>query len=662
MKVNYADATDTGEPYFTSVASHALRHIELASGEERTELIGQPRIVLRGALPLGSFSREGDRLHISCHDKAWIEPLDPAQADPTLDPDSLKRLVLEGAGRVERHNPALGIEEDILAGDTIDLTLLQRRRDDGSKETVAISMIAEGNVELDGAHLQGTMQKLEALDLHTSTPEVIASGLGTSVTIPFLQQDQGLLRGPAQPNKGAGASVPGTGAPGTSPAHGAAASNEEAEARWALMRLLAAGQVDIQTHFHGPTVGLPTSVHAHEASYDKATQRARLNGTAGSPARLISDVGPNQQHELTALTFVLDQQLGRLFASHGVRGHFWLTEGQGSGGLSGMQTEKAVRPLRSLTLRTDKRIELSLVRDADAMRLALDQEQHIRVIGPLQAEMRSDRLVVDRLRAMTLDVTMARVGQARAATPASKPPFSMRAGRPSDSAPSATPAKQPTRVVKRRRVEVECGEVQVQLRQGEVHWLDAYGGVSLSSEMGKVTGARMRYDTDRGRVDVFGGTDANRGLAHAYFGELASRTEIEAARLGVDWRDGKAHAVDATAPTGRPGNILLFRRDLKQPGRVERYQVRYHGNIKLLPHRVEAFDVRIVSNRAGSQRQDRCACRALCQASAHHRYGLSFTRHRRRPPHHCLRPAAGDLSRLRARRSTDASVVRTRNG
>ena len=628
VAINYTNAGEGDQPIFSSIRALEVRHVQTPDGRERTELTGKPYIVLRGALPLGSFAREGDRLHISSQDKAWIEPLDPALVDPSLEPGALRRLVLQGAGRVERHNPLLSTEEDILAAESIDLRLLQRRDAQGKKETIATSLIADRNVELDGTHLQGTMERLEALDLHTLTPSVVASGKGTNVTFPFVQQEQGLLHGPAATKPGGRSARSGGVAPTRSTAEatrgdGSAAHGSD-NARWQLQRLLAAGNVDTRTHLQGPTLGLPTTVYAHELAYEHATQIARIHGTDGSPARLISEVAPGQQHELSAPTFRMNQALGRLSAGAGVRGHVWVLRDGGSTGFGALRPPKDVRPLRALTLRTDKRIEVRLIRDAASMRLALDQEQHIRVEGPLQAEMRSDRLVVDRLRAESLDVTMVRIGQAAARTPAPSAPFARvgpkRGGTPSGG-PQASRAQRQPKAAPRERVDIACGQVEVQLRDSEVEWLDAFGGVDLSSTMGRVTGARLRYDTARERIDVVGGGSGD-GLARALFGEKSSRTEIEAAKMGVLWRQGRAEAVDAQAPAGQAAHVRLFRHDPARPDRIERYEVRYQKRIHVLPTRVEAVGVRIV--RTVREQDGRIGAPAALYAESVQIFGSDF--------------------------------------
>jgi hypothetical protein len=575
VSIDYRDATADGRTYLASIQAADLLHLVPPSGAARTELTGQPRIVVRGSLPLGSLAREGDRLLASATDKAWIEPLEASQADPVHEGDALRRIVLQGHARVERHNPTAGVREDTLQAERIEFTLRERPASPGiASRTTVTTIVADGDVRLGSEALEGSTPRFVAEALDTARPRLSASGNGTVVTLPLLREDQGLLG--AEPRRS------------TAPAPGQ--PDGESPPRWTVRRLVAAGEVGIQTQVGGASVGLPTWVDAHEAIYEEPALTARLNGRPGAPARIRSRAGPDHVHEIEAMAFVLDRAAGRIAAERGVRAVVWVTEEDGGTAMGGLGTARDVRPVRSLTLRTDARIDLALARDPDVWRLDVEQEQHLRIDGPVTAELRSAAMVVDQLRARTLDITLARATPA-AAEPRVAAPAAPFARLLDPAARPAAPASAPPRTtapVRRTRVDVVAGDVQVQFTDGEVEWLDASGGVDLTSTMGRVAGERLRYAAAGQRVDIASGPQRP---AAAWLGDSEARTEIEAARLGLVWVDGEARRADATAPEGATARIRLYRRDRKRPERLERYVIQYRGTIELEPTWLRAHDV-----------------------------------------------------------------------
>ncbi|MGE0192378.1 MAG: hypothetical protein AB7T63_10095 [Planctomycetota bacterium] len=572
VTIDYPHATADGRTYLARLEARELMHLVPPTGAARTELEGQPRIVVRGDLSLGSLTRPGDRILATATDRAWIEPVDAALGDPDHDAAALRRIVLEGGALLARQNPELGVREDTLAGDRIEFLVHEIAATPTTPSTTTVTtLVAEGDVRIGSPWIEGTTPRLVAEALDTQRPRIAAIGPGTAVTLPLLRQDQGLL---------------GADTPEPAPASGATAATRS-EGRWTVHRLLAHEDVQIQTEIGGASVGLPTWVSASEAIYESPGASARLVGRAGAPARIRSRVAPGQDHEIEAQLFTLDRAAGRITARHGVRGVVWMAEGDGSDGFS---RERDVRPARSLTLRTDARIDVALVRAGADDALDTAEEQSVRIAGPVTAELRSASLVVDRLRAGSLEIVLAHADDGRhardpgsATTPFARmfdPPASPPGGR-------SVPAR-PTHAVVRQRVDLSAGDVEVQLTNGEIEWLDATGGVDLSGVMGRVSGARMRYTAALHRVDVLG--DASRG-AGAWLGDGEARTEIEASRLGLVWRDGVAERADATAGDGQTARIRLYRRDAVRPERLERYVIQYRGTIRLLPTRLDARDV-----------------------------------------------------------------------
>ncbi|MCB9826456.1 MAG: hypothetical protein H6805_11600 [Planctomycetes bacterium] len=573
VKIDYRKATADGRTYLGRLESRELMHLVPPNGAARTELEGQPRIVIRGDLSLGTLSREGDRILATARDRAWIEPVDSALGDPDHDPASLRRIVLEGSARLARQNPELGVREDTLSGERIEFIVHELAATDTTPaETTVTTVVAEGDVRIGSPWIEGTTPRLVLEALDSQRPRIAAIGVGTAVTLPLLREDQGLL----------GADKPDPSAPGSSPAPAS-----RGEGRWTVRRLLARDDVEIQTEIGGASVGLPTWVLASEAFYEEPASTARLVGRAGAPARIRSRVAPGQDHEIEAPLFTLDRAAGRIAAHHGVRGTVWTAESEGGDGLG---RERDVRPARSLTLRTDARIDVALVRGEGDDALDTAEEQSIRIEGPVTAELRSASLVVDRLRAGSLDIVLGHVEPSAntADTGSATAPFARMFDSPASPPGGRAAPATPARPVIRQRVDISAGDIEVQLTNGEVAWLDATGGVDLSSAMGRVSGARMRYTGALHRVDVLGDSSRRAG---AWLGAGEARTEIEAARLGLVWRDGVAERADATADEGQTARIRLFRRDAERPERLERYVIQYRGTIQLLPNRLDASDV-----------------------------------------------------------------------
>ncbi len=569
VTVDYQDATADGRTYLARLEAKELLHLVPPTGAARTELAGQPRITVRGALSLGALARDGDRILATATERAWIEPVAAALVDPGHAPHAMRRIVLDGAARLARQNPTLGVREDTLAADRIEFLVYESPADeDGPSRTSVTTLVADGDVRIGSPWIEGTTPRFVAEALDTERPRIHAIGAGTVVTLPLLREDQGLLGSEGREGTTEG------GAEG------------ETAGRWTVRRLFARNEVEIQTSIGGASVGVPTWVTAREAIYEAHLASARLVGAPGAPARIRSRVAPEQDHEIEAQSFSMNPATGRITARDGVRGVIWLADGDAQGWFG---APREVRPARSLTIRTDTRIDVALVRDPESQRLDESGEQSVRIDGEVIAELRSDSLVVDRLKAGSLEVVLASEAKverdAGTATPLARvfePPATTGERRRAGGVASAVSAAQ------RLRVLVAAGDVEVQLTNGDVAWLEATGGVDLSGEMGRVTGERLRYTGALRRVEVSAGPQREAG---AWLGDGEARTEIEATRLGLVWEDGEAKRAEASAAEGKTARIRLFRRDAQRPGRLERYVIQYRGSIVLLPERLNAEHV-----------------------------------------------------------------------
>ena len=591
VRVEYRDVATNKQPFLTSIRTERLVHLVPRTGRSRTELDGRPRIVVRGQLGVETAGDPNDRLHITCRDRAWIEPLTSAEVDPNLDVSRMQRMALRGGARIERHAHGPDGSEDVLEGESVDLLMLEEVLPTGGSHTVAVQFSATGDVRLGGTRIRGRTPKLLARRLNTEQPHIYAEGPGTTFTLLLLQRDQGLL-GPDQPDPSPGpAPRPPPrrrlDAPATAPT-----TTEEPtdDVEWTLRRMHARGRVRVETQMFGASVGIPTRVTAHEASYDEEQRLARLNGRPSAPARIVSTAAPDETNVMEAQTMTLDRARGIITARHAVRGELYMGEG---GGLGGLGDKRKPTQAREMTVRTDMRIDVHLMREATRYRPQIGREQRISVQGPLVTELKSENLTVDRMHADQLDVVLAaRVPRPKVdATTASAP--TARPAQPVGDHPTSSRDASPARA-KRSRTDVRANDVRIHLLEGAVHRLDAFGGVDVKGEAGHVTGERITYSATTHRVDVLAGPDVLRRPARALLGRTESRTEIAGARLGLVWRDGQAHAADATAPDGRKARILLFREDPKAPHLLERYELRYQGTVHLLPHHLTATNVIVI--------------------------------------------------------------------
>ena len=597
VRVEYTSSAKEGRSHLMSIAADRLTHSVPVVGRSRTELFGEPRIVVRGQLSLDETGSPDDRMHITCRNRAWIEPLTSAEVDPGLDASRMQRMALRGGARIERHGRGPSASEDVLEGESIDLLLLEQDLPAGKTRTVAVQFTATEDVRLGGSRIRGHTTRLVAQGLHTPQPHIFAEGSGTTFTIPLVQRDQGLLgprepEAPSEPEAGEAEEEPSTDEADVDAPDEPSSRSGSQRVRWLLRRLLARGDVIVETQLGGASVGIPARVTALEASYEAEHRLARLNGRAGAPVRILSTVAPGETNLVEAQTMTLDRARGVIWARHGVRGELYMSEQGGFG--AGGRAPKASQALE-MSVRTDARIDLYLARTPQGWSPKLDQEQRISVQGPLVAELKSENLTVDRMRARTLDVVLSAAPpkpprpQSVATAPTARAASPSATGRRTSAAPSG-----PRRPIKRSRVDVTARDVRVQLLDGDVSQLDATGGVDLKGRPGHVTGERMTYDAKTHRIEIMAGNDAVRRPATALLGATASRTEIEGARLGLIWKDDRAQSADATAPAGQKSRIRLFRRNPKTPDTLERYELRYEGTIHLRPNELTASRVIVI--------------------------------------------------------------------
>lgn len=593
VSVEYPGRTRKGRPYLASITADSLLHRVREGVGSTTELEGHPVIIMRGAIPM--LGPEG-RLRASARDSASIGPLRPGAPTGGLDASLLQQITLRGNARIARQTFEGTSLEDVLEGDDIDLVVLQEAPQggsqsasrDGASKMVAIHFAALGNVRVGGTRIRGTTHRLVADGLHTERPHILAEGKGTRFLFPDLGREQRLL-GP-------------TDAPQANGSAGAAADAEEQpgkDGRWELHHVLARGTVDIDTSLGGPALGIPAHITGDEVSYDRISERSQVRSLGGGPVLLAWTLPSGQTNNIETRTLTLDQGQGLVTAEGGVDAEIYLARGGrraggrrsradfGMIGVRGGQTAGS-----TLSVETDGRIEIDLVRILGTASPEPGKRQTIKISGPLVAEMKSaDDRTVDRMRAQTLEIAM--VYEPKDPEPEVGTAPSAPTTRVDDR--GAAPITRPAPAQEFERVDIEAGEMRIGLSEGKVRRLEATGKVELRSKDGRVSGQRLTYDGLAHRVDVLANpADPIGRPAAAWLGVRDRSTEIKAARLSLTLRDETPARLEAEAPAGKTADIQLYRPDKEHPGRLEWFSLTYTGSIYLTASEMRTGRVKVV--------------------------------------------------------------------
>ena len=564
VELEYPGQTSKGERYVASVTAKRLVHEVPAAGTPTSVFEGFPVITMRGEL---SMLGPGAYLRASCHDRAWIGPLMAGAPDCGLPRGALQQIGLRGGARVERHDPGSTGENDAIEGEAIDLVMWPKRAKGGAPASrpgetpmVAVYFAAVGDVRLDGARVTGSTHRLVAEDLHTPRPHVTAEGRDTRFSFLQLGREQRLL--------GTDREAPGAQRPG---------GQEGESTRWTLRRLLARGRVDIDTSLGGPALGIPATLDGDEVSYDGVSNRALVRALGSAPARVGWTSSRTRASHIETREITLDRAAGSIKATGGVIGEIYVRK-RGTGGRSfGVFGSGDVGPRvdgATLTVRTDQRIDIDIARNGTANQPARDEEQTIRIAGPVTTELRSSERVVDRMRSDRLEVVLAYETRAtRADGPATD--HALVIDRAAGAGPrEATPLPADDEL---QKVDIRARTLRIDLAGKEARYLEADGNVDLASARNHVEGERLIYDGDRRRVEVRAGARPARVL----LGQTAQRSEVTAQRLVVLLADGRVRRLEAHAPDGGESSMELFRTDAKHGRRLEWYAVTYQGTLAM---------------------------------------------------------------------------------
>ena len=555
VKVEYPGHTKKGEAYLAAITADRLVHDVPSEGLAMTELEGDVVMVMRGEIPL--LGPNG-RMRASCRDRAWIGPHRPGSPTGGHDPALLQQIGLRGEARIERTEHGVEITEDRIEGDAIDLVVLPKNTERGvgspeSSGMIAIHFAALGDVRLGGTRIRGTTHRLIGDRLDTDRPHILAEGKGTRFSFPNLGHGQRLLGPDPQ-----AAPAPASGA-----APGAPVEPEAEEGKWFLQRLLATGMVDIATSLGGPALGIPAQVSGDELSYSRVSQQTQVIGRGGRQARIAWTAPGGEVSHLETRILTLDQALGRLTAVGGVTGEFYVA--RDGGGVSPFNSRSAVPPQPgvagpTLSIHTDGRIDIELVRNAATGRPKIGGEQIIRIAGPLTADLRAADRTVDRLRAESLELALVYGVPEEESAGAPMAPTARAGGG------HASTSRTPTAPAQRKpleRIDLTAGEIRLDIAEGEARYIEATQNVEMSSKEGRVTGQRLTYQGLRRHVEVLADAgDWRKRPAVAWLGTGEERMEIRARRLALtlDRDDNRPARLEAEAPSNAPAVIQLYRR------------------------------------------------------------------------------------------------------
>ncbi len=586
VTIHYPGRTKKDEPYLATIDAARLRYDVPEDGREPTTVLEEDvEIRMRGEIAV--LGPDG-MLRATCRERAWIGALPAGAPDGGIDRSLLRQIALRGDARLSRTAMAAEGREESIRADAIDLVLWpQERTEDAanadatkpeSRRMTAVHFAAVGSVHLDGAEVEGDTDRIVADDLHTTAPRVHAEGEGTRFTFRRLARDQGLL-GPST-NADAPAAA------------GSAAEPTPKEGRWMLQQVVARGAVDIDTTLGGPALGIPATLTGDEITYDGLSRIARVRAQGGEPVRIGWSASNTRTNSVETRVLTLDRAAGRITAEGGVAGELYVSRDGGSAGLAMPETPtRRLGPAldsAELTVRTDKRIDLTLTRLEGSARPRPGVEQWIRITGPVTTELRSSSRTVDRMRSQSLEVSLSwRMPEDDTSGPTSVPTARTDSGRPS--AATEPPRQKPPEPLE--RLDVKAGSVRVDLEAGQPSYLVAEGGVDLRSRDGHVLGDRLTYDGARRRIAVHAG----RGQpARALLGTTSDRSEVLAERLIVDVQGGRVSRLEAHAPTGRTSDIHIRRAMPDKPGQREWYALTYQGNIVMTDARLLTQRVRLV--------------------------------------------------------------------
>jgi hypothetical protein len=541
----------------------------LPDGEEpTTTLEGRSTFHFEGDDLLGGVAGDGpSRLRVSCAERAWIGPAAPGVVDADLDPSRLRRFMLRGSARIERHTLGVAPYEDVLEAEEMDFVLHAAppgappgARGSGSP----VRFSAWHDVRIGGTRMRGNAQRLLAERLHTDRPLVLLEGPGTNVRFLGLAERERLLGG-------------------GSPQAPVTAEPRTPALEWVLSRVEASGELRVDTSLGGPALGIDAQIEAESLGYERRTGLARLAGRPGAPVTFTARTPDGRANHLRGDLFTLDQAAGQIHGRGAVHGELFVTWDEAGHRVGGAAlAQHAPSPAAELSIATDERIEVRLVRDARA-----GEEQVVRVYGPLRAEVRGERNSLDRLRARSLEVAMVQVeAGAGGATPTA--PLARAAGPRAESAPSAAAGGGTL-----RRLELDAAAVRIDLEAGLVRNLLADEGFSLTLGEDRVSGQTLRYDA-RARsasVDAAPG-DWRKRPATAHFRAPRAHTEATAMRLQV-WFDEKGVTrLEGEAPPEDFGAVEVYVGDGRTSGRVEWIHVDFWGRVVAGNERVDAGRVR----------------------------------------------------------------------
>lgn len=582
VRLKETEHKEDGRTTLFKADTERLTHDVPASGVPTTLLEGKTLLSFEGDIPLDGRERKGGLIRIMCHDRLWIGPLGDRAAPPNIPADALRRVLLEGGARIERHGLGAAVEEDVLEGDEVELVFFtepvtgERKADAlaGRSEmgrVTALEFTARGHVRLGGTRINGSTDLLVAKDLAGTRPKLSAIGKGTKLRFPEMRTNQRLV---------------GRDKPATESTPGAATPKDEPRGAWQLRRLAAQGQVDIATSLGGPSLGVRTHMTGTRISYDDLSNLARLDGTAGNPARITADSMGSEPNTIRAQSLSMDRGRGRIVASGAVRGALWAARGGfDTGSMRGAIRRADPAPANVLEIVTDQRIDVDLVRTDPRGGVQLDSEQIVSIHGPLVAELRSEHMLIDRLRAERLDLALVLASKPRDGgggfqLPGAKAVGSSRAG--SGAAPQLAPDKL-------MRVEIDAAEVTVELSAGVTRRIVAAGGVRLGSDMGEATGSRIVYDGRARTVDVAG--DTTRRAEVWIASEGGQRNEVTAQRFLLQLGEKSIERIQAEPRANERVVARLFSRDKTQTNELESYDIWAAGGVDIQRDALRATQV-----------------------------------------------------------------------
>lgn len=565
--VIYPGETDDGSSYVLSAFAHRMIY-EVTPGTAATMLLERDvEITLRGNVPLeGLGAMEGPGLlKITATEQVLLEPAPATDVRPGEDPASYRLVTLTGDAKLVFRGTGIDPAQDTLEGEQMTLLLKERsdreldevRERAQQKEAgriariVAVSFAVLGDVRLGGTRMSGMTHRLVATNLDRGNPVFEASGPGTSFAFHGLRRGERMLGGAEEPRADAGA----------------AGSDEPAEEEptWVFQRLAARGGVVVKTTFGGPSVGMPTRLEGQELTYDRVSDRARVIGSASAPARLTVGKEAQDRQHLAARSLHLDRGRGLVEARGQVRGVLLLgsSTGDGRAGASGLVLpERRLGTPATFGVATNGRIEIRTEIRSAPWDPRLDTEQIILIEGDLVAEMTSDSLQTDSLRAGWLEVALLRTLDRPEAPPTAP---SARIG---GQGPRSLAADEPEPASAKPRTPwtLETEHLQARVTERGMETLQASGGIQFSSEEGEIGGDTFHYEASSRKASI-------RGKAHATFGPRDGRSEVRADALVLTVGEDGPERLEAVGPT----RALLIRRDEEDPRILERFFVWCRG-------------------------------------------------------------------------------------